>query len=218
MTLRSSRSLIFTAAVLAGMLGVTAAQAQARDDGQDPNTAYGQSVIRNQEDQERVRQQGLQQQEQQQEQFRQQNQQREQLQQQQQYYGRSQAPAPRAADPRANCFRNLSRVSALAPIARKVDLGNINMQPNALFQIAARPTPLESRLLFKWKGDFQNCVRETAYSWTEASPAQYAAFERTNAIFYDMVDKLAAGQFSYGEFNEKRVIFQRAYNSYVAAH
>jgi hypothetical protein len=209
------RNAFVAALVLAGVLGVSPGRTQPVEAGPDPSTILGQTQIQN----EQYQQQAEQRQQQNQQQDRMDQQQQQQGQQQYQNYQGQQNTSgfdSRGGDP--HCFERLAGLAVFAPIAHKVDLGPPNLQPNLLLQITAKPTASEGQLLVKWLNARQSCVKANVSTWDESSPAQYAMYQKITAIIDGMIPKLAAGEFTYGEFNSKRAIFTNMLNKYMATH
>jgi hypothetical protein len=207
------RNAFAAAVVLAGVLGVSTGRTQPVEGGPNPSTIQGQTQIQN----ERYQQQEQQREQQSQQQDRMYQQQQQQgPQQYPNYQGQQNTRAFDSGDP--HCFERLVGLPVFAPIAHKVDLGFPNLQPNLLLQITAKPTASEGQLLMRWLNARQACVKANVSTWDESSPAQYAMYQKITAIIDGMIPKLAAGQFTYGEFNSKRAIFVSKLYEYMATH
>jgi hypothetical protein len=184
---------LIMAAVSACVLSSCSARAQTPGQIPDPGTYQGSTQLQ----QERDRQD---------QQFRQQSVQPSQAPPQQGSY-QGNAPATFYNSRGPDCLDRLAQQPELAPLAQKVSLGHSDLHPSPLFGIQSVPTPTERPLLLKWSAGRLSCLQE-AKRVNKVTPDYSAQAKRldelASQITIDMIDQLADGKLTYGQFNRQR--------------
>jgi hypothetical protein len=108
-----------------------------------------------------------------------------------------------------DCLDRLAQNPELAPLARKVYLGHPDVNSSALFGIQTVPSPSERPLLLKWLAGRRACmpeiqrIRDASGVWSvQAKRANDLSIQITN----DMINDLAEGKLTYGQFNRQRTM------------
>jgi hypothetical protein len=106
-----------------------------------------------------------------------------------------------------DCLDRLAQQPELAPLTKKVSLGHSDLHPSALFAIQSVATASERPLLLKWSAGRRTCLQEekTVNIVTRDYSAKAKRLdELAGQITIDMIDQLADGKLTYGEFNRQR--------------
>jgi hypothetical protein len=192
---RYTRLPVIMAAISVCVLGSRSAHAQTPGAIPDPGTYQGSTQLQQEQDRQAER-------------FRQQSAQPSQAQPQPgqgPYQGNAPAPFYNSGVP--DCLDRLAQQPELAPLAKKVSLGHSDLHQSALLGIQSVATASDRPLLQKWSAGRRTCLQEAKrvnIVTRDYSVQAKRLDELASQIIIDMIDKLADGKLTYGEFNRQR--------------
>ena len=130
-----------------------------------------------------------------------------------QYRGQSASGSAGSRDidaPHMRCLLMMERAQSLAPLRGLVELGS-NYRDPRYFTISRRPTAAEKPILLRWVATRRRCNALTRGT----NPVLVQANLRAGHITDSLIDVLAQGRMTYGEFNYRRAQNTMAYQHFV---
>lgn len=116
----------------------------------------------------------------------------------------AQMAADRPPNPMVGCVQLVASREDLAPIANKVQLGDVRGQPFALLTLTDSATDGDKPLIAAWVDARQECTRQGQLWLQQYAPPYTALLNYSSSGFLALTADLYAGKITYGDYAKAR--------------